>query len=394
MLDEIDKVGTDFRGDPSSALLEVLDPEQNNAFSDHYLEVPFDLSKVFFICTANVLDTIPPALRDRMEVLRLPGYTEEEKLEIAKAHLVRRQVANHGLEEVDIEFGDEGIRTVITEYTREAGVRNLDRELANICRKLARKYVEGERDKVVVDADKVGELLGPVRFFRELSEQTGLVGVVTGLAWTQVGGEILFVESTRMKGKGKVTITGRLGDVMKESAMAALSWIRANADYLGIDEDLFETTDFHIHIPAGAIPKDGPSAGVTLTTSLVSLLTDLNVAPDLAMTGEVTLRGKVLPVGGVKEKVIAAKSAGIRRVILPAKNEKDLIDVSDTVKAVLSFDFVNEIEEVLDLAFGQALRDRKQQVVAERAAAAVTKPSIPVVVADDVDDVDPGTPSA
>jgi len=394
MLDEIDKVGTDFRGDPSSALLEVLDPEQNNSFSDHYLEVPFDLSKVFFICTANVLDTVPPALRDRMEVLRLPGYTEEEKLEIAKTHLVPRQIGNHGLEATGVEFIDDGIRTVINEYTREAGVRNLDREIASICRKLARKYVEGETDKVVVDPDKVGELLGPVRFFREVSEQTGRTGVVTGLAWTQVGGEILFVECTRMKGKGKVTITGRLGEVMKESAMAALSWIRANAAFLGIDEDMFEITDFHIHIPAGAIPKDGPSAGVTLTASLVSLLTDLTVVPDLAMTGEVTLRGKVLPVGGIKEKVIAAKSAGIRRVILPAKNEKDLVDVSDSVKAVLEFDFVEEIEQVLDLAFGKALFEHKQQFAAEREAAKAAKPSIPVVVADDMDDVDPNTPSA
>jgi len=358
MLDEIDKVGMDFRGDPSSALLEVLDPEQNFAFSDHYLEVPFDLSKVFFICTANVLDTIPPALRDRMEILRLPGYTEEEKLEIAKAHLVPRQRDEHGLTEENIEFDEQAIRTVINSYTREAGVRNLDRELASLCRKVARSIVEGHEGKTDVTDEKVGELLGPVRFFRELSERTGRSGVAIGLAWTQVGGEILFVESSRMRGKGKVTITGRLGDVMKESALAALTWIRANAIDLHISEELFETSDFHIHIPAGAIPKDGPSAGVTLTCSLVSLLTDLPMPPELALTGEITLRGKVLPVGGIKEKVIAAKSAGIKRVILPTKNEKDLVDVSEPVRKALRFEFVDDIDDVLNLAFGERLRQR------------------------------------
>jgi len=357
MLDEIDKVGTDFRGDPSSALLEVLDPEQNNSFSDHYLEVAFDLSKVFFITTANVLDTIPPALRDRMEVLRLPGYTEEEKLEIAKTHLVPRQRDEHGLTEDNIQFTEEAIRKLINEYTREAGVRNLDREIANLCRKVARALVEGNAEKVVVDEDKVAELLGPVRFFREIAERADRSGVAVGLAWTQTGGEILFVESTRMQGKGKVTITGRLGDVMKESALAAISWIRSNARDLGLDPKLFQDSDFHIHFPAGAIPKDGPSAGVTLTTSLVSLLTGLPVPSDLALTGEITLRGKVLPVGGIKEKVIAAKSAGIKRVILPEKNEKDLEDVADPVKSALTFHFVSEIDEVLNLAFGSALKD-------------------------------------
>jgi ATP-dependent Lon protease len=387
MLDEIDKVGTDFRGDPSSALLEVLDPEQNFAFSDHYLEVPFDLSRVFFICTANVLDTIPPALRDRMEVLALPGYTEEEKLEISRHHLVPRQIDEHGLGDDHIEFADDAVRTVINEYTREAGVRNLERELANICRKVARRFVEGEKDRVVVTPERVGDLLGPVRFFRELSERTDRSGVAIGLAWTQVGGEILFVESSRMRGKGKITITGRLGDVMKESALAALTWIRAEALSLGIGEKLFERTDFHVHIPAGAIPKDGPSAGVTLIVSLVSLLTGIPVGAELAMTGEVTLRGKVLPVGGIKEKVIAAKSAGIKRVILPAKNEKDLEDVSDNVREALTFTFVDEIREVLDLAFGDELKkhvasfDPEQPRDVEDAKAA-----IPVVFADDVED--------
>ncbi len=361
VLDEIDKLGADFRGDPSSALLEVLDPEQNNSFSDHYLEVAFDLSKVFFVCTANVLDPIPPALRDRMEVLRIPGYTEEEKLEIAKAHIVPRQVGEHGLDDDHIAFEDDGIRKIVNEYTRESGVRNLEREIANVCRKVARRVVEGDNDRIVVDPEKIGEFLGPVRFYREVAEWTERRGVATGLAWTQTGGDILFVECTRMKGKGKVTITGRLGDVMKESALAAASWIRANSDRLGIDDETFEKTDFHIHVPAGAIPKDGPSAGITLVTAMVSILTGLPVASDLAMTGEVTLRGKVLPIGGVKEKVIAAKSAGIKRVILPEKNEKDLEDVSDSVKNALEFDFVSEVEEVMKLAFGGEIEKRARE---------------------------------
>ena len=362
ILDEIDKVGTDFRGDPSSALLEVLDPEQNHAFSDHYLEVPFDLSKVFFITTANVLDTIPPALRDRMEVLRLPGYTEEEKLEIAKAHIVRRQIEGHGLTDALIEFTDEGLRAIINDYTREAGVRNLDREIANVCRKVARKVVEGGSGKIVLNGVTIHEFLGPVRFFREIAERTDRTGVAIGLAWTSVGGEILFVESTRMRGRGKITITGRLGDVMRESALAALSWIRSNSKALGIDDGLFDRSDFHVHVPAGATPKDGPSAGVTLTVSLVSLLCGLPVPNELAMTGEITLRGKVLPVGGIKEKVIAAKSAGIKTVILPDKNEKDLEDVSQAVRQALSFRFVSEIESVLDIAFGPALHERARKM--------------------------------
>ncbi len=381
MLDEIDKVGTDFRGDPSSALLEVLDPEQNNAFSDHYLEVPFDLSRVFFITTANVLDTIPPALRDRMEVLRLPGYTEEEKLEIAKTHLVPRQLDEHGLTVDRVEFSEDGIRKLINEYTRESGVRNLEREIANVCRKVARRVVEGEQAKAIVTSDRVGDFLGPVRFFREIAERTGRSGVAIGLAWTQTGGDILFVESTQMRGKGKVTITGRLGDVMKESALAALSWLRSNAGPLGVDAVTFDKSDFHIHVPAGAIPKDGPSAGVTLVVSLVSLLTSLPVPSDLAMTGEITLRGKVLPVGGIKEKVIAAKSAGVRRVILPDKNEKDLEDVSKSVKEALTFHFVGEIDEVLELVFGPALKARVtvgSQVIGEAA------PAITVVSGDEV----------
>jgi ATP-dependent Lon protease len=394
MLDEIDKVGTDFRGDPSSALLEVLDPEQNHSFSDHYLEVPFDLSKVFFICTANVLDTIPPALRDRMEVLRLPGYTEEEKLEIARAHLVPRQIAEHGLDSEQIEITEEAIRAVTNSYTREAGVRNLDREMANVCRKVARRFVEGQTDKVTVAEETITDLLGPVRFFRELSERMDRSGVAIGLAWTQVGGEILFVESSRMRGKGKVTITGRLGDVMKESAMAALTWIRSNAEQLRLDPVLFDKSDFHIHIPAGAIPKDGPSAGVTLITSLISLLTGIPVAEELAMTGEVTLRGKVLPVGGIKEKIIAAKSAGIKRVILPTKNEKDLEDVSEPVRKALKFQFVDEVEDVLDLAFGDALRDRPEITSADEVVDGETDATLTVPVSKDVGGLDPSGPTA
>jgi ATP-dependent Lon protease len=396
MLDEVDKLGSDFRGDPSSALLEVLDPEQNYSFSDHYLEVPYDLSRVFFICTANVLDTIPPALRDRMEVLQIPGYTEEEKVEIAKAHLVPRQRQEHGLTEEQIEFTEEAIRTTINDYTREAGVRNLDREIANLSRKIARRYVEGEQGKAVLDGPRVHELLGPVRYFRELTERTDRSGVAIGLAWTQVGGEILFVESSRMKGKGKITITGRLGDVMKESALAALTWIRSNAASLGIDEKLFEESDFHVHIPAGAIPKDGPSAGVTLTCSLVSLLTDIPVMPDLAMTGEVTLRGRVLPVGGVKEKVIAAKSAGIKRVILPTKNEKDLVDVSQPVRDALRFQFVDDIDQLLDLAFGEAIR-KVAGVAAAGGAADESEgdgSQITVVVTQDLDEEQIDHPTA
>jgi len=391
MLDEIDKVGTDFRGDPSSALLEVLDPEQNFAFSDHYLEVPFDLSKVFFICTANVLDTIPPALRDRMEVLRLPGYTEEEKMEIARNHLVPRQIGEHGLTADNIRINDDAVRAIINSYTREAGVRNLDREIANVCRKVARKFVEGQQELVEVGAETVEDLLGPVRFFRELSERTDRSGVAVGLAWTQVGGEILFVESSRMRGKGKITITGRLGDVMKESALAALTWIRSNATALKVDEKLFDRSDFHIHIPAGAIPKDGPSAGVTLTCSLVSLLTGVPVAPDLAMTGEITLRGKVLPVGGIKEKVIAAKSAGIKRVILPTKNEKDLDDVTESVRRELQFQFVDEIDQVLELAFGDALRKRPDVAPDGDADPGIEPQPVTVTVASDTEDETDGS---
>jgi len=332
-------------------------------------------------------------LRDRMEVLRIPGYTEEEKVEIAKQHLVPRQRDEHGLKDKQVEFTDDAIRSIVNDYTREAGVRNLDREIANLCRKVARSIVEGHEGETIVNPEKVQELLGPVRFYRELSERTDRSGVVIGLAWTQFGGEILFVESSMMRGKGKVSITGRLGDVMKESAMAALTWIRSNTERIKLDEKLFERTDFHIHIPAGAIPKDGPSAGIALTCSLVSLLTGLPVSPELAMTGEVTLRGKVLPVGGIKEKVIAAKSAGIKHVILPTRNEKDLDDVSESVREALSFRFVDDVDQVLEMVFGEGLKNRPVVESRREDEGEETEDSVAFVLRNQSDDsvADPGT---
>jgi ATP-dependent Lon protease len=350
MLDEIDKLGMDFRGDPSAALLEVLDPEQNNTFSDHYLDVAFDLSKVMFITTANILDPIPPALRDRMEVLELPGYTEEEKLRIAKDFLVPKQIEAHGLSEQDIKFEDEALRRIALEYTREAGVRNLEREIAHICRGVARRVAEGKGAITIVNAEDVSSYLGPIKFFSEVAERTSEPGVATGLAWTQTGGDILFVEATRMKGRKGFTLTGQLGDVMKESAQAALSYVRAKAKALKIPEDFFDHSDIHIHVPAGAIPKDGPSAGVTMFTALTSLLTGRPVRSDVAMTGEITLRGLVLPVGGIKEKVLAAKRAGITTVILPSRNEKDLEEVPEQVKKEMQFHFVQRMDEIIPLA--------------------------------------------
>ena len=362
ILDEIDKVGTDFRGDPSSALLEVLDPEQNNSFSDHYLEVPFDLSQVFFITTANVLDTIPPALRDRMEVLRLPGYSEEDKMEIAKRHILPRQVAEHGLTDETIGFKDEAISRIIAEYTSEAGVRNLEREIASICRKVARRLVEEKPEgRTMVEADAVEGYLGPIKFFREVAERTDRPGVAIGLAWTQSGGDILFVEATKMRGKGRLNVTGSLGEVMKESVQAAISYIRANAKEFGLDDHLFDRTDFHVHVPAGAIPKDGPSAGVTMFTSLLSLMTAKSVPSDVAMTGEITLRGKVLPVGGIKEKVLAAKRAGVKQVILPKKNEKDLKDLPEHVISALTFLPVSDVDELVRAVWGPTAFEKPGQ---------------------------------
>jgi ATP-dependent Lon protease len=352
MLDEVDKLGADFRGDPSSALLEVLDPEQNNTFKDHYIDQPFDLSEVLFICTANVLDTIPPALRDRMEVIRLAGYIEEEKLHIARRHLIPRQLDNHGMTEGHVAFEEEALTKLIREYTREAGLRNLEREIASIIRKVARRRAEGETDPVVVNAQKVEEFLGAPFFMREeMDERTLIPGVSVGLSWTAAGGEVLYIEATQMWGQKGLTITGQLGDVMKESAQAALSWVRSHARQLGIEESFFERVDLHLHVPEGAIPKDGPSAGVTLVTALVSQLTGRPVRPRVAMTGEITLSGRVLPVGGIKEKVLAAHRMGIKEVVLPKRNEKAFKeDIPANVLQDLKIHLVSSIEEVLELA--------------------------------------------
>jgi len=351
MMDEIDKVGADFRGDPSSALLEVLDPEQNNTFSDHYLEVNYDLSKVMFIATANMVDTILPALQDRMEMLEFSGYIEEEKLNIAKTFLIPKQIKEHGLSKTEMEFKDEAIRKIITLYTREAGVRNLEREIANICRKIARDVAGRKKKKsYIVDGKMVATLLGPQKYFIDIAERASRPGVVIGLAWTAVGGDILFIEATGMKGSGKLQLTGQLGDIMKESAEAALSYIRSNSKELDIDEKIFSKTDIHIHVPAGAIPKDGPSAGVTILTAVYSLLKQRKVRDMLAMTGEITLRGAVLPVGGIKEKVLAAHRAGLRRVILPEHNRKDLVEIPKQIQKEMKFEFVKEMSDVLERA--------------------------------------------
>ena len=348
MLDEIDKLGADFRGDPAAALLEVLDPEQNNAFSDHYLEVNFDLSSVIFIATANTLETIPPALLDRMEVLEIPGYTRDEKLEIAKRHLVPKQIAEHGLDERQINFDEESLTTIIEQYTREAGVRNLEREVANVIRAVAVKVAENEPYQPKLDPAQIAEFLGPQKFFSEVAERTEVPGVATGLAWMPTGGDILFIEASQMPGKGNLILTGHLGDVMKESARAALSWVRTHVEELGLNPD-FEKLDVHLHVPAGAVSKDGPSAGVAMTVALASLFTGRRVRGDVAMTGEITLRGSVLPVGGIKEKVLAAHRAGISRVLLPDRNRKDMVDIPESVRKDLELVFVKRIQEALEL---------------------------------------------
>jgi ATP-dependent Lon protease len=350
MLDEIDKVGADFRGDPSAALLEALDPEQNNAFSDHYLEVPFDLSDVIFITTANSLDTIPPALRDRMEVIHFPGYTEDEKVKIAEQFLLRKQRENHGLTEETIDISEDALQEIIRVHTREAGVRNLDRKIASICRQVARKVVEGETKKALITAENLHEYLGPPQFRYGLAEDKDEVGVATGLAWTEVGGDIISVEATTMKGKGKLTLTGHLGEVMQESAQAAVSYIRSRAEVLGVDPDFYDKYDIHIHVPAGAIPKDGPSAGITMATALISALTKRAVHRDVGMTGEITLRGHVLPVGGIKEKILAAHRAGLRKVILPKENQKDLELVPEHARKEVELIGVSHMDEVLEHA--------------------------------------------
>ena len=367
MLDEIDKLGGDFRGDPSSALLEVLDPEQNNTFADHYLEVDFDLSKVMFISTANYRDPIPPALRDRMEIIEFSGYIEDEKVQIAKQHLIPKQMKENALTKKDVSLDDKGVKELINSYTREAGVRNLEREIANVFRKVARDKIEKNTKKIKVNKKKVSEYLGAPRFYSELAERTTKPGVVTGLAWTAAGGDILFIEASKMKGKGRLTLTGQLGDVMKESATAAMTYVRSHTDILGLDEDFNEKTDIHVHVPAGAIPKDGPSAGVGMFTAVVSLLTGLPVKNQVAMTGEITLRGNVLPIGGVKEKVTAAHRAGIKTIILPDHNRKDLEEIPDHIKKDLDFHFAKEMMDVMDIALPGLNGRKKPRKFSEKA---------------------------
>jgi len=362
MLDEIDKIGADFRGDPSAALLEVLDPEQNYAFSDHYLEVPFDLSKVMFITTANLVDPIPPALLDRMEIIELPGYTEIEKLHIARQFLIPKQLKEHGLASERVDITDDAILAIVRNYTREAGLRNLEREIGTICRKLAREVAEGKQPSFRVMPDNLKDFLGTARFRYELAEESKEVGVATGLAWTQAGGDILFVEATLVPGKGNLILTGQLGEVMQESARAAFTYARSRAADLGVDKNFYAKNDVHIHVPAGAIPKDGPSAGVTMAVALISALTRRPVPKEIGMTGEITLRGKVLPVGGIKEKVLAAHRAGVKKIILPADNEKDLEEIPQDIRTQLTFVLVKHMDEVLQ----EVLNIQKPEVVAAK----------------------------
>jgi ATP-dependent Lon protease len=372
-MDEVDKIGHDFRGDPAAALLEVLDPEQNNTFADHYLEIPYDLSNVMFVATANIADPIPAPLRDRMEILEIPGYTRREKLAIARRHLIPKQLEEHGITKEQLDITDKAVDLVIDFYTREAGVRTLERQVASIIRGVAVKIAEGDTTpRKVDDEDQVREFLGPQKYTSEVAERTEEAGVATGLAWTSVGGEILFIEATRMYGTGKLQLTGQLGDVMKESAQAALSYVRTNAERYGIGKDFLEKSDIHIHIPAGAMPKDGPSAGVTMFTALVSMLTGIRVRHDVAMTGEITLRGRVLPIGGLKEKVLAAHRAGIKRVLVPERNKADLDEVPAEVKNDLEFLFVSKMDQVLEGALEEM---PKPKPVDEKAAQPTPPPS-------------------
>jgi ATP-dependent Lon protease len=366
MLDEVDKIGSDFRGDPSSALLEVLDPEQNHAFRDNYLGVPFDLSNVMFVTTANMLDPIQPAFRDRMEVIQLSGYTEQEKLEISKRHLIPKQVAEHGLTKEQVQFTDDGVRAIINLYTQEAGLRNLEREIASVCRKVARQVASGENKIRKIHTDNLDQFLGRPKVFQDELLKRDQVGVSTGLAWTPVGGDILFVEATAMKGKGTLTLTGQLGDVMKESAHAALSYARTHAAEFGIPESYFAKNDIHVHVPEGAIPKDGPSAGVTMATAMLSLLTGKPVHRKIAMTGEITLRGEVLPVGGIKEKVLAAHRAKIRTVILPALNKRDLEDINEDIRKEMKFILADDIRDVFRHALIESKVERQTQTPSRR----------------------------
>jgi len=360
VLDEIDKLGSDFRGDPSAAMLEVLDPEQNATFRDNYLNVDFDLSKCLFIATANVVENIPPALRDRMELIYISGYTQKDKLEITKKHLVRKQIDENGIQDSQIDFTDEGISFLINHYTREAGLRNLEREVGSVCRKVAKEVVMGSNEKFTINSEQIIKFLGAPKFLKEerLTEDT--IGVTTGLAWTQAGGEVLYVEALKMKGKGGFTLTGQMGDVMKESATAAMSYARAHCDELGIDDKWFENNHVHIHMPAGGIPKDGPSAGVTMTTAIVSIMTSNPVRKDVAMTGEVTLTGRVLPIGGIKEKALAALSHGIKTVICPIANKKDVDEISEDIRSAINFIFVEHLDEVLQIALTAKVKPRKK----------------------------------
>jgi ATP-dependent Lon protease len=375
VLDEIDKLGMDYRGDPSSALLEVLDPEQNDTFMDHYLDVPFDLSKVLFIATANLADPIPGPLRDRMEIIEIPGYTQEEKMKIARQYLMPEALEEHGLTTDSLEVPDDALKFLIGSYTREAGVRSLKREISAVARWTAKEVASGKlTGKLVLTPEKIEEIRGPIHFFAEVAERTSVPGVATGLAWTAAGGDILFIEATKMKGKGAIQLSGSLGDVMKESVGVARSYIRASASELGVDPDVFDNVDIHVHVPSGAIPKDGPSAGVTMLTAMVSLLTGLKVDPTIAMTGEATLRGAVLPVGGIKEKVLAAHRAGIRTVLLPDKCRKDLVEVPKEIRDDMTFHFCNRMEEVLGYAFGQDnLAARRAELRTELDARAAAK---------------------
>ena len=362
MLDEVDKMASDFRGDPASALLEVLDPEQNTSFQDHYLDVEYDLSQVLFVATANVLHTIPPALQDRMEILRLHGYTEAEKLEIAKQYLVKKQRENTGLTEKNITFTDDALTEIIRNYTREAGVRNLEREIGNVCRKVARRVVKnGQKHKESITAANLPDFLGVPKFRDSLVHEKNEVGLVNGLAWTEVGGSILQTEVQVLDGKGKLTTTGQLGDVMQESAQAALSYVRSRSHHLGLPRDFYRNIDIHIHVPEGAIPKDGPSAGITLATALASALAKIPVRRDIAMTGEITLRGKVLAIGGLKEKLLAAHRAGIFEAILPEDNQKDLADLPENLKSAMKLNFVDSMDEVLKLALEAPLPELKEE---------------------------------
>jgi ATP-dependent Lon protease len=375
MLDEVDKMASDLRGDPASALLEVLDPEQNTSFMDHYLDVDYDLSQVLFVATANVLHTIPAPLQDRMEILRLHGYTEAEKLEIAKQYLVKKQRENTGLSDKNAVFSDAALVDIIRGYTREAGVRNLEREIGNVCRKVARRVVRnGAKHKEEITDTNLNEFLGVAKFRDSQLHETSEVGLVTGLAWTEVGGSILSTEVQVLDGKGKLTLTGQLGDVMQESAQAALSYIRSRAQHLGLPKDFYRNLDIHVHVPEGAIPKDGPSAGITIATALASALAKVRVRRDIAMTGEITLRGKVLPIGGLKEKLLAAHRAGIFEAILPRGNEKDLADLPENLRSVMKLHFVDQMDEVLKIALEGPLPEMREETPE---ALAAVKPPVP-----------------